>query len=52
MEFSHNYRIGQIAERTGVSVETLKYYEKRRLLNAPARRRLASACDRTRQCAR
>jgi MerR family mercuric resistance operon transcriptional regulator len=37
MEPSHNYRIGEIAERTGVSVETLRYYEKRRLLNAPAR---------------
>ena len=37
MEPSHNYRIGQVAERTGVSVETLRYYEKRRLLHAPAR---------------
>ena len=37
MDPSHNYRIGEIAERTGVSVETLRYYEKRRLLNAPAR---------------
>jgi MerR family mercuric resistance operon transcriptional regulator len=37
MEPSHSYRIGEIAERTGVSVETLRYYEKRRLLNAPAR---------------
>ena len=37
MEPSHNYRIGEIAERTGVSVETLRYYEKRRLLKAPAR---------------
>ena len=37
MEPSHTYRIGEIAERTGVSVETLRYYEKRRLLNAPAR---------------
>jgi DNA-binding transcriptional MerR regulator len=37
MEPSHNYRIGQVAERTGVSVETLRYYEKRRLLSAPAR---------------
>lgn len=37
MEPSHNYRIGEIAERTGVSVETLRYYEKRRLLTAPAR---------------
>jgi DNA-binding transcriptional MerR regulator len=32
-----NYRIGEIAERAGVSVETLRYYEKRRLLSAPAR---------------
>lgn len=37
MEPSHRYRIGQVAERTGVSVETLRYYEKRRLLSAPAR---------------
>ena len=37
MDASHHYRIGEIAERTGVSVETLRYYEKRRLLNAPAR---------------
>jgi DNA-binding transcriptional MerR regulator len=37
MEPSHNYRIGQVAQRTGVSVETLRYYEKRRLLSAPAR---------------
>ena len=37
METSHTYRIGEIAERTGVSVETLRYYEKRRLLSAPAR---------------
>jgi len=37
MEPSHSYRIGEMAERTGVSVETLRYYEKRRLLNAPAR---------------
>jgi MerR family mercuric resistance operon transcriptional regulator len=34
---SRTYRIGEIAEQTGVSVETLRYYEKRRLLNAPAR---------------
>ena len=37
MDASRHYRIGEIAERTGVSVETLRYYEKRRLLNAPAR---------------
>jgi DNA-binding transcriptional MerR regulator len=37
MDASRNYRIGEIAERTGVSVETLRYYEKRRLLTAPAR---------------
>ena len=37
MDASRNYRIGEIAARTGVSVETLRYYEKRRLLNAPAR---------------
>lgn len=34
MEPAQIYRIGEIAERTGVSVETLRYYEKRRpLLN-------------------
>jgi DNA-binding transcriptional MerR regulator len=37
MDASRNYRIGEIAERTGVSVETLRYYEKRRLLNTPGR---------------
>ena len=37
MEPSHSYRIGEVAERTGVSVEALRYYEKRRLLTAPAR---------------
>ena len=37
MDASPHYRIGEIAERTGVSVETLRYYEKRRLLNAPER---------------
>jgi DNA-binding transcriptional MerR regulator len=37
MDASRNYRIGEIAARAGVSVETLRYYEKRRLLSAPAR---------------
>jgi DNA-binding transcriptional MerR regulator len=37
MESSRTYRIGEIAQQTGVSVETLRYYEKRRLLTAPAR---------------
>lgn len=37
MDSSRTYRIGEIAERTGVSVETLRYYEKRRLLTAPPR---------------
>lgn len=31
---SRSYRIGEIATHTGVSVETLRYYEKRQLLNA------------------
>jgi DNA-binding transcriptional MerR regulator len=34
---SRTYRIGEIAQQTGVSVETLRFYEKRRLLNAPPR---------------
>jgi DNA-binding transcriptional MerR regulator len=34
---AQTYRIGEIAQQTGVSVETLRYYEKRRLLNAPPR---------------
>ena len=34
---AQSYRIGEIAERAGVSVETLRYYEKRRLLTAPPR---------------
>jgi DNA-binding transcriptional MerR regulator len=37
MESSRTYRIGEIAQQAGVSVETLRYYEKRRLLNAPPR---------------
>jgi DNA-binding transcriptional MerR regulator len=37
MESSRTYRIGEIAQQTGVSVETLRYYEQRRLLNAPPR---------------
>jgi DNA-binding transcriptional MerR regulator len=37
MESSRTYRIGEIAQQTGVSVETLRYYEKRRLLSAPPR---------------
>jgi MerR family mercuric resistance operon transcriptional regulator len=37
MESSRTYRIGEIARQTGVSVETLRYYEKRRLLKAPPR---------------
>lgn len=32
-----NYRIGEVAAQTGVSVETLRYYEKRRLLSMPSR---------------
>ena len=31
MEPARSYRIGEIANHTGVSVETLRYYEKRRL---------------------
>ena len=34
---SRTFRIGEIASRTGVSVETLRYYEKRRLLPSPSR---------------
>jgi DNA-binding transcriptional MerR regulator len=37
MASSRAYRIGEIAQQTGVSVETLRYYEKRRLVNAPPR---------------
>lgn len=32
-----SYSIGEIAGLTGVSVETLRYYERRRLLNPPPR---------------
>jgi DNA-binding transcriptional MerR regulator len=31
-------RTGQLAERAGVNVQTLRYYERRGLLDAPARR--------------
>lgn len=37
MDSSRTYRIGEIAQQTGVSVETLRFYEKRRLLSAPPR---------------
>lgn len=37
MASSRTYRIGEIAQQTGVSVETLRFYEKRRLLSAPPR---------------
>ena len=37
MDASRTYRIGEIAHQTGVSVETLRFYEKRRLLSAPPR---------------
>jgi DNA-binding transcriptional MerR regulator len=37
MVASRTYRIGEIAQQTGVSVETLRFYEKRRLLSAPPR---------------
>jgi DNA-binding transcriptional MerR regulator len=37
MDSSRTYRIGEIAQQTGVSVETLRFYEKRRLLNPPPR---------------
>jgi DNA-binding transcriptional MerR regulator len=37
MASSQTYRIGEIATHTGVSVETLRYYEKRRLLTPPPR---------------
>lgn len=37
MDSSRTYRIGEIARQTGVSVETLRFYEKRRLLSAPPR---------------
>jgi DNA-binding transcriptional MerR regulator len=37
MDALRTYRIGEIASHTGVSVDTLRYYEKRRLLSAPPR---------------
>jgi MerR family mercuric resistance operon transcriptional regulator len=37
MDSCRTYRIGEIAQQLGVSVETLRYYEKRRLLKAPPR---------------
>src|SRR5688500_1545106 len=35
--YSRRVRIGAVAERAGVSVETLRYYERRGLLPEPAR---------------
>lgn len=37
MEPSQTYRIGELAQLTGVTVEALRYYERRGLLNAPPR---------------
>lgn len=37
MDVSRGYRIGEIATQTGVSVETLRYYEQRGLLHTPPR---------------
>ena len=34
---SISYRIGEVAEMTGISVEALRYYEKRGLLKTPPR---------------
>jgi DNA-binding transcriptional MerR regulator len=31
-------RTGQLAERAGVNIQTLRYYERRGLLDAPPRR--------------
>jgi len=31
------YRIGQLAQKTGVSADTIRYYEKEGLINAPPR---------------
>ena len=35
--YSRSVRVGEVAERAGVNVETLRYYERRGLLPAPAR---------------
>ena len=37
MNEARSYGIGEIARHTGVSVEALRFYEKRRLLQAPPR---------------
>lgn len=37
MDSHHSYRIGEVARLTGVSVEALRFYERRRLLDQPAR---------------
>ena len=37
MERAITYGIGEVARLTGVTVETLRYYERRRLLTAPPR---------------
>jgi DNA-binding transcriptional MerR regulator len=33
----HEFRIGQVATRSGVSIDTVRYYERRRLLPTAAR---------------
>lgn len=37
MQTSSTHRIGEVAEATGVTVETLRFYERERLLPPPAR---------------
>ena len=44
MNEAHSYGIGEIARHTGVSVEALRFYEKRRLLQAPPRTEGGLAC--------
>ena len=36
-ELLQTYRIGEVAAISGVSIETLRYYERRRLLKSPPR---------------
>jgi predicted site-specific integrase-resolvase len=42
----HGLRIGEIAHLAGVNVQTLRYYERRGLIAAPARRAVMDAFPR------
>ena len=36
-EIDHSLKIGEVAKATGLSVDAIRFYQKERLLRAPAR---------------